>query len=287
MYQKVKKIKIKHILSYVTFFLLFFTACKVDKKIEFYNPIGYDYNTVMEYFEENGFEYMRLITDINDICLMYYDNPYTGQSCFIFNDEYVCYKSMWTILNAEIDSVKYWLNKNCKKNSNDFLNWEDRKKDLTYSIEERGDGAYSLTCISTKLKSSNSEINKVVLNYYSARVFSPSTNEITEWSESYHRFVIPLAYNGEVNGNIIHFKPTGKLLTYKKTDDKCDDMNYDGIEGKIVYVLDDNEDDFLFYLANDLSFAAILDMRCKEDVWIEFSNINGQQNRFILVTKSF
>ena len=291
MYQKIKTIKKIRIQYFYIIFVLFFTSNCADKKAEFYNPIGCSYDAVIEYFEENDFEYMRLITDLNDVCLMYYDNLYTRQSCFIFNDEYICYKSIFIILSHEYGDVKCWLNENCQRIPDDSMKWEDRKKDLIYIMKERGDGgAYILTSTFANPKTAhNSEINRVVLNYYSARVYDPSANEITEWSESYHRFVVPLSDNGEVNGNIVHFKPRRKMLTYKKKDKKSDEMNIEGTEGKVVYVLNDKDDECLFYLANDLSLVSIFDTsfkECEKGVWIEFSNIKGQQNQFILVTNT-
>ena len=269
------------------FVILFFFACNVDKKTEFYNPIGKDFNSVIEYFEKNEFEYMRLITDLYDNCLMHLDNPCIT-SYFIFNTENICYSAMWIFTCWNIDSATYQLNKRFKKASNDSMKWIDEKKDFVYEIRDRGkDGGFLLTCTSDKYEYAGWDERKIFLNYYSMRFQFSKTNEITEWFEHFNSFIVPLDDNEKINGDIIHFGKLGKYQTYKIISDKSTHTKLGDIAvGNVIESLDEKGENILFFLADDLSLVSIKTcMECDDGgLCIDFSNIEGQNNQFIVIT---
>ena len=268
------------------FVTLFIFACNVNKKTEFYNPIGKDFNSVIEYFEKNEFEYMRSITDLYDNCLVHLDNPCIT-SYFMFNTENICYHTMWVITCYNIDSATYQLNKRFKKASNDTMKWIDEKKDFVYEIRDRKDGAFILTCTSDKYKYAGGETGKTFLNYYSMRFQYSKNNEITEWFEHFNSFIVPLGDNGKVNGDIIHFRDLGKYQTYKIISDNSVQTKLGDIAvGNVIEILDEKGKNIMFFWADDLSLVSfMMCMECDDGgLWIDFSNIEGQKNQFIVIT---
>jgi len=244
-------------------------ACGIDKNTE-YNPIGTDYNTVIEYFEENNLVYMRMVSDLNNNFLMYFDNSDTSFRNLYFNDDDMCYKFQWVYFtHGKKDYLVNWLNKNFKKMSNDSMKWIDKKNNLTYAITVNNDKSFSLWCDSEKYQNFNEQDNRLIIDYYNSSIFDAENDE---WVELYQgkytnfdpvieqmydlnfstdRFIITLNDEGKFVGEIKHFQNQGKMRTYKIVPNSK--FFYEDDNQKGIPVIDNDNKEFFFVLFKDTS----------------------------------
>jgi hypothetical protein len=238
-------------------------------KIEYYNPIGYDYNTIIEYFEKNNLVYMRSVSDLDNSFLHSFDNSDTTQRCYYFNDDNICYGFQWVYMssNTKFDNVAKYLNKDFKKIPYtstsytkipyDSIAWQDIEQNLTYIItKDDKTGWFSLWCHSEKYQQFNEQDDRMIIDFSNCYGFDPEEDEwhkiysgawssydsiaskMIELTFSTDRFVIPR----DLEGKIEHFRNQGKILTYEIVQPLY-------IEDDVMYLIVKDEDDTKFWFA--------------------------------------
>jgi len=227
----------KNFLITVSAVLLIVSAChsrNTDTKTEYYNPIGCDYNTVIEHFERDSITYMRTVSDLNNNLLFSWDSFDTINKCYYFNDDNICYRFQWIYYTQKQnkqnkkDFVTNWLNSNFKKMPDDSMKWKDTKQNLTYKVIDNGT-VFSLWCNSDNYLQFNEQDDKIKVDYSNRykldteekewykmdsgewSTFDEVADKKFEWKFSTDRFVIPK----DLKGKIEHFRPQGKILTYE------------------------------------------------------------------------
>ena len=88
---------------------------------------------------------------------------------------------------------------------------------------------------------------KFRVDYQYMSLYDGEKEEWSEWIEKENTFVI----NINDNGDIAHFLPSGKVVTYKKISGVEDETTKDGKHYQIIKALDENGDIFRFQLFDD------------------------------------
>jgi len=249
----------------------------VAQKAEYYNPIeeynnliGEDYNTIIDFFEKNDLKYMRLVSDLDRSYLIYYSSSDTTLRGFYFNDDNICYgvNLIYLSKSKKIDEVITWLNKNCEKMPNDSMTWKTSKQNLVYNVREDFQKIVSLWCKSEKHQQSIEQDKKIIVDFSKSYIhdsangkwllryegnydrFDSVKNEWFDYKFSTDRFIIP----EDLNGKIEHFRPQGKIITYKIDAIFQEDEN----EYYNLGVIDEDGEKFLFLLYKDFSCVVFL-----------------------------
>jgi len=260
--------------------VLMFCACnnKGDTKTEYYNPIGCDYNTIIEHFGKNNLVYMRMVSDMDNSFLYSFDHYDTINKCYYFNDDNICYGFQWIYMspNTNFDDVAKYVNKGFKKIpyvSTGFLKtpydstaWEDMKQNQTCIItKDDKTGWFSLWCKSEKYHTFNEQDDRIIVDFSNVYRFDPEeeewyefykgeynaydkvTDNILELTFSTDRFVIPR----DLEGKIEHFRNQGKILTYE--------IIYRlGLQDDFIRLMVKDEDDTEFCFAVNVDFSRVV-----------------------------
>lgn len=88
---------------------------------------------------------------------------------------------------------------------------------------------------------------KFRVDYHNMAFYDPDKDEWSDWEEKENTFVI----NINDNGDIAHFLPSGKIVTYKKISRVEDETTKEGKHYQIIKALDENGDIFRFQLFDD------------------------------------
>lgn len=259
----------------ITFFLAcVMISCKNKPKKDYnagvFNPIGRHYDDVVDYLERNNIDYDRCFLRFRN-CL--YTRPHVVDSTdaiqiayYFCDDNNICDRWMRFYNIKQQKSIIKWLKNNYKQMPND--EWQDSKQDMNYSLEDvwRKHGQINLICNAEKYCSNNNQDNKIIADYTQTRIYYPAANRHSEWFEMDNRFVIPINDKG-INGDIVYFRPKGKMITYKRSSDS-NGMKYSSVKGCVVSALNEHNVPFMFFIAYDVSFVSLM----FKDMYYEFSN---------------
>ena len=274
-----KKEKIIAVSAVLLIMATFVCACgsksaKVNTETEYnnpidYNPIGQDYNTIVDYLEENKLVYGRMVSNYGNNFIVYFeksddrDTDPMSKSLY-FTDDNLCLKWQWVYPVKKYTAVLDWLNQNFAKHPTNSLTWEQLNLKLTYHLEinEIELGLFGLYCIADTYEELTEAPNgKLILDFSNVYRFDHEKKEWKiisngEWSTfdevagemfnttfSTNRFVIP----NDLEGKIEHFGARGKMRTYEIIYllDVRDDLI-------LLIVEDEEEEEFCFVVHVDL-----------------------------------
>lgn len=100
-------------------------------------------------------------------------------------------------------------------------------------------------------------------------IYNPDTEEWSDWKDGNNTFVI----NINDNGDIMHYKPNGNKVTYRKVSDVEKDKTSSNNEYQIITVIDEDGEEFMFQLFNDRNIGVKFIFKGRG--MIQFSNADN------------
>jgi hypothetical protein len=232
-------------------------GCQSKKGInpQMFNPLGLEYDNVIDYLEQNNFAYQREVEDgsnfliYEDVCNIDKENGEIIKIC-TFNNDDICCDWGWLYPQSKYDAVVAWLNKNYKKVSDksmEFEDWQDSNQNIiSINGNER---QFVVSHIAEKYLISDITEDRLILDCTIIRYLDDDNKEKTDWREDNNRFVFPVDSNGEINGDIIHYRETGKKRTYRIIENFTHEI-IAGVENKYALIVNENDEEALFYYDN-------------------------------------
>jgi len=241
----------------------FFDSGKEKKSpMEDFDPIGKDYNTIIDYFEQNGLTYMRSVSDLNNNCLFYFDRCDIDKSDSIFktcyfDDANMCLRWKRSYLPQKLDMVVNWLDKNFVRQPNETMTWKDTRQKLTYYVYDE-DILIELDCGAETYQHAPPQDDRLIINYMHVSFYDPDHKEWDDGGGDNNRFVIPMNDNYDINGDIIHFRSEGKMRTYTIVSEPEYVELRDNNVIQQVTVMDGNGNELIFILHMDCSSVTLI-----------------------------
>ena len=242
----------------------FFYSAKENKlQTEDFDPIGKDYNTIIDYFEQNDLAYMRSVSDLNNICLLFWDRCDIEKSDSIFktcyfNEANICLRWKRSYLPQKLDMVVNWLDKNFAKQPNAKMTWKDTRQKMTYYIYDE-DIFIELDCAVESYQHAPPQDDRLIINYLHVSFYDLDNREWDDGGDGNNRFVIPMNDHNDINGDITHYLAHGKMRTYTIVSEPEYVELSDNTIIQQVTVMNGNGNEFLFSLLMDCSSVLLIE----------------------------
>jgi len=227
---------------------------------QMFNPIGLEYDNVIDYLELNDLKYKRTVVRGNNLIHYYNQCDIDKEHGEIikfcsFNDDNICFLWEWCYPEDNYDAVLSWLDKNFNKVPQS-MEWYDLKQSILVLVS----GGIIMNNKQNHFKvgffagdydypADNVAEDKLILDCTIIQYLYDDTKEKTNWIEDNNRFVIPVDSNGEINGDIIHYRETGKKRIYKIIENFTHEI-IEGVENKYSLIVNENDENAFFYYSN-------------------------------------